>query len=461
MNDEKDCSFAFFRFGTFLGTLASVMAPLWSLILVTASGILATNTAHPRNSALHRLTKQLLQKYHKDVRPVHNWAKATTVYLDLFVHAVLDVDVQNQKLKTSIWYREVWVDEFLSWNASMFDEIREISLPLSAIWAPDITINELVDFERSPGLPYVYVNSSGTIKNSKPIQVVSACCLETYAFPFDIQNCSLTFNSILHTVEDVDLSFLRSREDIERDQKVYLNDSEWELLSVPTTYSIVHSSAGEFAQIQFNVVIRRRPMAHVVRLLIPSLFLMLVDLGSFYLPPSCRARIVSKASVLVGYTVFRVNAADEVPRRAVGTPLIGIFFTLCMALLVLSLFKSILLVRALHGEQRSGQEPAFLCFRGNADADGPRRDPQTQPSGASESPICREHHVQSGALKEVWSQLRSISSYLQTQDQADQKDVAWLALLYRFDQLLFRSYLVVLGLYAVTLCSLWGSWSSL
>lgn len=56
-----------------------------------------------------------------------------------------------------------------------------------------------VDFEGSPNLLYVYVNSSGTIKNSKPIQVVSACSLETYAFPFDIQNCSLTFSSALHT----------------------------------------------------------------------------------------------------------------------------------------------------------------------------------------------------------------------------------------------------------------------
>lgn len=56
-----------------------------------------------------------------------------------------------------------------------------------------------MDIERLPQLPYVYVNSSGTIKNSKSIQVVSACSLETYAFPFDIQNCSLTFKSILHT----------------------------------------------------------------------------------------------------------------------------------------------------------------------------------------------------------------------------------------------------------------------
>lgn len=50
---------------------------------------------------------------------------------------------------------------------------------------------------------------------------------------------------------------------------------------------------------------------------------MLVDLGSFYLPPTCRIRIVFKTSVLVGYTVFRVNMSDEMPRSALSTPLIG------------------------------------------------------------------------------------------------------------------------------------------
>ncbi|XP_008589610.1 PREDICTED: 5-hydroxytryptamine receptor 3B [Galeopterus variegatus] len=437
------------------------MACLWPCILVAASGILAIDTPHPRNSVLHHLTKQLLQKYHKEVRPVRNWTKATTVYLDLFVHAVLDVDTQNQKLKTSIWYREVWVDEFLSWNSSMFDEIREISLPLSAIWAPDIIINEFVDIGRSPDLAYVYVNSSGTIKNSKPIQVVSACSLETYAFPFDIQNCSLTFNSILHTVEDVDLAFLRSREEIKRDKKAFLNDSEWELISLPSTYSILQSSAGDFAQIQFNVVIRRRPLVYVVNLLIPSIFLMLVDLGSFYLPLNCRVRIVFKTSVLVGYTVFRVNMSNEVPRSAGSIPLIGVFFTVCMAFLVLSLSKSILLVKFLHNEQRSGQEQPLLCLRGDTDADGPRMDARAQRATVTESPIFQEHQAQSGTLKEVWFQLQSISNYLRTQDQVDQQDVEWLSLLYRFDRLLFRSYLVMLGLYIITLCSLWVLWSGL
>ena len=49
------------------------------------------DTPYSRSPALHHLTKQLLQTYRKEVRPVHNWTQATTVYLDVFVHAVLDV----------------------------------------------------------------------------------------------------------------------------------------------------------------------------------------------------------------------------------------------------------------------------------------------------------------------------------------------------------------------------------
>ncbi|XP_069894209.1 5-hydroxytryptamine receptor 3B [Dipodomys merriami] len=435
------------------------MSPLWPCVLVSATGILAAAIPGSRGSVLYNLTTQLLQQYHKEVRPVHNWAEATTVYLDLLVHTVLDVDVQNQKLKTIVWYHEVWNDEFLSWNSSKFDEIKEISLPLSAIWAPDIIINEFVDIERSPDLPYVYINSSGTIKNSKPIQVVSACSLQTYAFPFDVQNCSFTFNSILHTVEDIDLGLLRHREDVKHDKMAFFNDSEWEILAVSSMYNVLHVATGDFAQIQFNVVIRRCPLTYVVSLLIPSIFLMLVDLGSFYLPPNCRARIVFKTNVLVGYTVFRVNMSDEVPRSAGSISLIGIFFTVCMALLVLSLSKSIMLIRFLLSERSSGQKQPLRCLQGCVDVDGSRIDPGAQRAGVTAFPIYQDHWVQSGTLKEIWFQLRSINNHLQTQEQVDQQKVAWLALLYRFDQLLFRSYLAILGLYTITLCCLWAQWS--
>lgn len=72
-----------------------------------------------------------------------------------------------------------------------------------------------------------------------------------------------------------------------------------------------------------QVLIRRRPLLYVVGLLIPSIFLMLVDVTSFYLPLNSRTRIVFKVSVLLGYTVFRVNITEELPSTAVRTPLIG------------------------------------------------------------------------------------------------------------------------------------------
>ncbi len=76
------------------------------------------------------------------------------------------------------------------------------------------------------------------------------------------------------------------------------------------------------------MLIRRRPLLYVVGLLIPSIFLMLVDVISFYLPLNSGTRIAFKISILQGYTVFRVNMTDELPSTAVRTPLIGELFYL-------------------------------------------------------------------------------------------------------------------------------------
>lgn len=60
-----------------------------------------------------------------------------------------------------------------------------------------------MDVGKSPNIPYVYVRHQGEVQNYKPLQVVTACSLDIYNFPFDVQNCSLTFTSWLHTSEYV------------------------------------------------------------------------------------------------------------------------------------------------------------------------------------------------------------------------------------------------------------------
>lgn len=62
-----------------------------------------------------------------------------------------------------------------------------------------------MDVGKSPNIPYVYVRHHGEVQNYKPLHVVTACSLDIYNFPFDVQNCSLTFTSWLHTSESLGL----------------------------------------------------------------------------------------------------------------------------------------------------------------------------------------------------------------------------------------------------------------
>ncbi|KAI5096603.1 5-hydroxytryptamine receptor 3B [Silurus meridionalis] len=332
---------------------------------------------------------------------------------------------------------------------------------------------------KSPVIPYVYVNSSGVVKNYKPIQVVSACDLEIYAFPFDKQNCTLTFRSWLHSVGELDLALLRNPEEIETDTREFMNNGEWELLSVPSHYWKLNLANKDYAHIQFNVLIRRRPLLYVVSVLIPSIFLMLVDVISFYLPPNSGTRITFKTSILLGYTVFRVNMMDEIPATAIKTPLIGAFFAVCMALLVLSLAKSIFVVKLLHHSQeevkemsisacllhkygsteQSFSESLFTSVRTLDDIDH---------SGGYEYDLSPEPDLLSlteplsgpPQLEKILQELITLKLFLQEDENDGMAQTDWLALCYKVDKLLFRIYLLIFIIYSSTLLLLWSSWSS-
>uniref|UniRef100_A0A8C4EKB8 5-hydroxytryptamine (serotonin) receptor 3B n=1 Tax=Dicentrarchus labrax TaxID=13489 RepID=A0A8C4EKB8_DICLA len=414
------------------------------------------HTWRPKRSALNQLTRTLLRKYDCGVRPVYNWTSLTTVYIDLILQSVLDVDGNTQSITTSIWYRQIWTDEFLVWDPEEFDGINEISLSSDAIWVPDVIVSEFVDEGKSPTIPYVYVNSSGSVKNYRPMQVVVACSLEMYAFPFDKQNCSLTFRSWLHSVKEIDLALWRSAEAIANDKREFMNDGEWELLSIPSHYWIIHQDNTDYAHIQFNVLIRRRPLLYVVGLLIPSIFLMLVDVISFYLPLNSGTRIVFKISILLGYTVFRVNMTDELPSTAVRTPLIGVFFVVCMALLMLSLIKSILVVKLLHhSEEEVKQMSVSACLRSL----DPLTDYELEPSLEEDLLSLNEIQNPPSALEWVLQELASLRQALSEDDTESSTQAEWLALCSKLDCFLFRFYLLVVVVYASTLLLLWASWS--
>uniref|UniRef100_A0A8C7R257 5-hydroxytryptamine receptor 3A n=1 Tax=Oncorhynchus mykiss TaxID=8022 RepID=A0A8C7R257_ONCMY len=188
--------------------------------------------------------------YKKGVRPVRNWRNCTMVAIDLMVYSILS-DEKNQVLTTYVWYRQD------------FEDVNQMSVPIANVWVPDILINEFVDVGKSQDIPYVYVTHYGLVRNYKPIQLVTACTLNIYNFPFDIQNCSLTFQSWLHTLNDFDLKLMRSAEELKVDKSVFMNQGEWELLHVLSKYkSFSLDNIDSYAEMKFNVTLCNHHLHH-------------------------------------------------------------------------------------------------------------------------------------------------------------------------------------------------------
>ncbi|XP_069802737.1 5-hydroxytryptamine receptor 3A [Dendropsophus ebraccatus] len=437
------------------------------------------NTSRP---ALLRLSDKLMDGYKKGVRPVYDWRQTTTVFIDVMVYAILGVDEKNQVLTTYIWYRQFWVDEFLTWNPKEYENVTQISIPTEKIWVPDILINEFVDVGKSPDIPYVYVNHEGRVQNYKPIQVVTACSLNIYNFPFDLQNCSLTFTSWLHTIQDINVSLWRTPEEVKEDKSVFMNKGEWELLYVLSQYRMFVENEDSFAEMKFHVVIKRRPLFYAVNLLLPSMFLMVMDIIGFYLPPDSGERVSFKITLLLGYSVFLIIVSDTLPATAIGTPLIGVYFVVCMALLVISLTETILIVRLVHKQDLQPHVPEWvkklvlekitvlLCIRDNKKFSANRmhssnmsrqmENSSTENAKDYERPVGAILPIKESTIvvDSILHEIASIRQYLEKRD--EYRDIAkeWLQVGYVLDVLLFRVYLVAVLAYTVTLATMWSYW---
>ncbi|KAM5185886.1 5-hydroxytryptamine receptor 3A [Callospermophilus lateralis] len=443
--------------------------------------------------ALLRLFDHLLANYRKGVRPVRDWRRPTTISIDVIVYAILNVDEKNQVLTTYIWYRQFWTDEFLQWNPEDFDNITKLSVPTDSVWVPDILINEFVDVGKSPNIPYVYVQHQGEVQNYKPLQVVTACSLDIYNFPFDVQNCSLTFTSWLHTIKDINISLWRLPEKVKSDKSIFMNQGEWELLGVlPQFRKFTMESSDCYAEMKFYVVIRRRPLFYAVSLLLPSIFLMVMDIVGFYLPPDSGERVSFKITLLLGYSVFLIIVSDTLPATAIGTPLIGVYFVVCMALLVISLAETILIVRLVHKQDLQQPVPAWLqhlvleritwllCLReqstscrppattqatktnncsamGNhcSHLGGPQDLEKTLRGRGGPPPPPREASL---AVRGLLQELSSIRHYLEKRDEIREVARDWLRVGSVLDKLLFRIYLLAVLAYSITLVTLWSIW---
>ncbi|XP_056270857.1 5-hydroxytryptamine receptor 3A-like [Pseudoliparis swirei] len=295
----------------------------------------------------------------KLLRPVKNFSTPINITVGITVVGILGVDEQSQVLTTMLWQVLEWEIEGLSWDEEECGSKR-VSVPRELLWVPDIHIAEFMDEDKSPKPPYVYLDNTGHVYDDKPVRVVSSCRLVIYTFPFDVQDCLLTYGSYLHVAADIRLIQGPTAEEILAESREVLEtNGEWKLEDIRVAPSTLTLDERSFSQIKYHIILRRRSILYVVNLLIPSCFLITVDLFSFMLPTDSVDRSSFKMTLILGYSVFLLIMNDLLPITG-ETPLINVFFSISLALMVTSLLETMFIVNIQNSTSNTIMVPHWL-----------------------------------------------------------------------------------------------------
>ncbi|CAJ1060761.1 -hydroxytryptamine receptor 3E-like [Xyrichtys novacula] len=452
---------------------AQVMPTLVVILTVIPAlcGAVNVNCSEPNQPALLKALAPVFNM--SAIRPVMNLTTPTIVNITFTLFGILGVDEKAQLLLTYLWLRYRWHNELVTWDPVQCG-CDKLSLPRSKFWTPDIVINEFMDKNEVPVVPYLYLHSDGTMHDYHPARAVTSCNLNIYTFPFDIQNCTMTFSSYLHSASEIEVFLWGSQEDAtQRSKKVITTVGEWELLEI-TAKKIDprQDKASCMDELLLHVRVRRRANMYVVNLLIPSCFLMTVDLFSFLLPPQAADRSAFKMTLILGYTVFLLIINDTLPVTGNSIPLINVFFSLCLALMVASLLETILITKLLSSSADFSPMPHWirvivLQFLGrivclpqkptkttNIDVK-PEVVKQTADYGSSEITVSSMDDKILQELRSLREEMQAICEQVEKHLIPSQSSEEWIQFSFIIDRLLFGLYILFITVSFMTITIIW------
>ncbi|XP_039454395.1 5-hydroxytryptamine receptor 3E-like [Oreochromis aureus] len=392
------------------------------------------------------------------IRPVVNITTVTNVGISITVFGILGVK---------------WQNEFTKWDPEECGTSR-MSVPRTNLWVPDIIINEFMDENTAPKVPYTYLLSDGTVSDSQPVKAITSCRLDIYLFPFDIQNCTLSFNSYTLKSNAVQLYLTETPERMfEYSKSKMATMGEWELIGIAAKkYTIPSTASGSYDEIRFYISLRRQAMLYVANLLLPSCFLITVDLFSFILPPNDADRSSFKMTLILGYTVFLLMMNDLLPVTGNAIPLINVFLSMCLAMMVASLLETIIITNFLCGSSNYSRAPRwirvlFLKILGRLVCLPPK--PRDRNNTVIQNPVTKVTEEsktleQKGPLSEdkTLPELRSLGRVLQAirlqVEQHLSKSLSteeWIQIGLIIDRLLFILYIIFITVSFITIIIIW------
>ena len=121
-------------------------------------------------------------------------------------------------------------------------------------------------------------------KRGPPVKLRSSCKIDVSYFPFDDQKCLLKFGSWTYSGLQVDMVKFGDVVNLAN----YVESGEWILRSVEIERNVVYYPCclnEPYPDITFHITIRRRILYFLFNIIIPCIWLSILSLIGFWLPP--------------------------------------------------------------------------------------------------------------------------------------------------------------------------------
>lgn len=281
------------------------------------------------------LHSTLLSGYSKHVRPVVNQSQPVVVNMtfDLVSIRELDEIVGSLSIVGILWM--IWEEPRMKWNPFAYNKTLTTKLSMQEVWKPDLLLAHPIESVRSVGFdhywyPVQYYYNGVAVW--APAEILTTTCkVDVTYYPFDTQNCEISFipwgslenEMYLHAAEK------------EVSRKFFSGNGEWSLENATASTGLID---GKYPVYTLLLEIRRRPTFVIVNVILPILFMGLLNVLVFFLPASSGERVSFAITVLLAIAVFLTLVGDNMPKTSQPMS------TICYFLLTNLVLSSLIMV---------------------------------------------------------------------------------------------------------------------
>ncbi|XP_054754074.1 neuronal acetylcholine receptor subunit alpha-10-like [Lytechinus pictus] len=310
----------------------------------------STRTTRPSFNTETRLIRNLLSQYSRYVRPVFNESTIIYVYYHMRLSRILQMDERNQILITAMWLEQSWIDEYLTWNPDEYDNITAVHIPTTMIWIPDTVLYESADVEKELGNDVMLTNAkifyNGTVFWQAPAIFKSSCSLSVEYFPFDQHSCKLKFGPWAYLGNEV----IMKKQSDSGDFSQLSPNGQWQLQGMPVVENLIKYGCCPipYSDVTYYINLKRKSLFYVFNLLFPSVFMSLVSLLSFYLPPDSGEKVGLNITSLLSLVFFLLLGAQLLPPTSESISYLGKLFSTIIAIMGIETAISVIILRLYH-----------------------------------------------------------------------------------------------------------------